>query len=230
MVDCAEPLHLWGALEQQSSYEWYVGRRGGLHEMYEHYRQLLQVLCGPDGTTIGTHLVLKSPHHTFHLPSIASAFGPKLSVFIWLHRQPVSVVGSCCSMNLHFREYMSAGFESPATLGARTLERLAACITKAMADRAVLEAAGHTFVDIRYDDLMADAVGVIRKLYATVGLQFEEEFGRRIEGHLAEGRAARQKGGGAGGGGRGHSYSLEMFGLSKEDVEAAFATYMRKYL
>ena len=21
----------------------------GLHEMYEHYRQLLQVLCGPDG-------------------------------------------------------------------------------------------------------------------------------------------------------------------------------------
>jgi hypothetical protein len=43
MVDCAEPLHLWGALDQQEAYEWYVGRKGGLVEMYRHYRELLQV-------------------------------------------------------------------------------------------------------------------------------------------------------------------------------------------
>ena len=72
----------------------------------------------------------------------------KAGVFIWLHRDPQQVVGkesrgsfnrttspfsfskavtcagSCCSMNQEFREYMSADFESPKRIGARTLRRL----------------------------------------------------------------------------------------------------------
>ena len=226
MVDCAEPLHLWGALDQPETYKWYVGRTGGLVEMYRHYREMLQVLCSDAGTPVGSHLVLKSPHHTFHLPSIAEAFaagGP--SVFIWLHRNPSSVVGSCCSMNLHFREYMSADFESPSVLGRRTLTRLGACIRKATADRAGLEAAGHRFIDIRYDDFIADTVDTLRQLYKELGLSFTSEFAERVEAKLAADRAERSKGKGSS-----HSYSLEMFGLTKDDIEQEFGPYIKEYL
>lgn len=226
MVDCAEPLHLWGALDQPETYKWYVERTGGLVEMYRHYRELLQVLCSEAGTPVSSHLVLKSPHHTFHLPSIAQAFaagGP--SVFIWLHRNPSSVVGSCCSMNLHFREYMSWGFESPAVLGRRTLTRLGDCIRKAVADRATLEASGHKFIDIRYDEFIGDAVGTIRSLYKELNLNFTTEFAEAMDQKLAADEIER-----AAGQGSSHSYSLETFGLCKSDIHEEFGPYIKTYL
>ena len=38
MVDCAEPLHLWGALDQPQAYDWYTNRKAGMVEMYRNYR------------------------------------------------------------------------------------------------------------------------------------------------------------------------------------------------
>lgn len=228
MVDCAEPLHLWGALDQPETYQWYTGRTGGLVEMYRHYRELLQVLCSDRGTPVGSHMVLKSPHHTFHLPSIAKAFaaeGP--SIFIWLHRDPSSVVGSCCSMNLHFREYMSADFERPSVIGRRTLTRLGDCIRKATADRIELERAGHRFIDIMYDDFIADTVGTLEKLYAEVGLSFTSQFAARVEAQLAADKIKRSRSKKQG---STHSYSLEMFGLTKADIHREFDPYIKQFL
>ena len=228
MVDCAEPLHLWGALAQPETYQWYTRRDGGMVEMYRHYRELLQVLCSDHGTPVGSHLVLKSPHHTFHLPSIAEAFaaeGP--SVFIWLHRDPSSVVGSCCSMNLHFREYMSADFESPSVIGRRTLTRLADCIRNATRDRVALEQAGHRFIDIMYDDFIADTVGTLEKLYTELGLDFTSQFAARVKAQLAEDKIERSKNKQQG---SGHSYSLEMFGLTKADIQREFGPYVKQFL
>lgn len=211
MVDGAEPLHLWGALNQPDSYRWYTQRPGGLTPMYAHYRELLQVLCSPEGQPVDSHMVLKSPHHTFHMPSIAEAFGPDASTFVWLHRHPFSVVASCCSMNLHFREYMSADFESPATLGQRTLARLAECMRKALRDRAALEAAGHRFIDIHYDAFVADSVGTIRQLYQQLELPLETEFVEEIEAKLSADRARRQAAKHSK-----HTYTLEAYGITKE--------------
>jgi hypothetical protein len=128
-------------------------------------------------------------------------------------------------MNLNFREYMSADFESPAVLGRRTLTRLGDCIRKATADRAVLEQQGHMFIDIRYDELMADTIGVLQQLYSTLGLSFTADFGAKIKAQLAVDKATR-----GGGGGGGHSYSLEMFGLCKADIDAEFRVYTNTYL
>lgn len=221
MVDCAEPLHLWGALDQPSSYRWYLERKGGLPEMYINYRRLLQVLCSTDGHPVDSHLVLKSPHHTVHMPSIVEAFGPS-QVFIWLHRHPNDVVASCCSMNLNFREYMSSDFEQPAILGRRTLQRLGECMRKALKDREALARAGHRFIDIHYKDFVSDSIGVIRGLYNELGLAFEEDFAEKIEAKLAADAAKRRSDGRSG-----HKYCLDDFGLSDRDVRVEFASYLR---
>ena len=129
-------------------------------------------------------------------------------------------------MNLHFREYMSWDYESPAVLGRRTLTRLGDCIRKAMADRSVLEAAGgHKFIDIRYDEFIRDTVGTIRSLYKKLNLEFTEEFAEAMNAKLAADKVEREKGKGSS-----HSYSLETFGLCKSDIHQEFGPYITKYM
>ena len=125
-------------------------------------------------------------------------------------------------MNLHFREYMSAGFESPAALGRRTLTRLGDCMRKALKDRAAMLAggAGHRFVDIYYDDFVKDGAGTIRALYEQMGLPFEPAFESKIEAKLAADKVARSKKG------KSHNYSLDDFGLGEDDIQAEFAEYL----
>ena len=73
-------------------------------------------------------------------------------------------------------------------------------------------------IDIRYDDLVADPLAVIRRIYTKFGYRydaaFEQDVARVVESQRA---AARPR----------HSYTLEQFGLSRPQVIERSAEYLR---
>ena len=245
------PVFLWGAVDMAEAYAAYT--RSSMARQFADYRLLVQLLCferhaaaaagDGDGRHTHTHVVLKSPHHTFHLPSVAGAFPG--STLVWLHRDPRQVVGSCCSMNLVFREYTHPWFEAPAALGRRTLARLADAARAAARARAQLEAqaaraqqqaaaraAGKgggggknaaappcRFVDLYFKDLVRDPVGAVRGLYAAAGLAWRDDIGDAIRAHMGN-RAKPSHTAGK------HRYKLADFGLTDADVQEAFADYL----
>jgi hypothetical protein len=73
------------------------------------------------------------------------------------------------------------------------------------------------FADVWYDDLVADPLRTVQRVYASFGLRLSEAAADAM-------RALALGGGGSANGSRpAHRYTLADFGLSAEEVEAAFA-------
>ena len=220
------PVYLWGAVDMRDQYDAYVA--GSQQRQLRDYRHVVQLLCGDLWQQQDhTHTVLKSPHHTFHLPAAAAAFPG--ATMVWLHRHPREVVGSCCSMNLTFREYTCAGFESPRVLGRRVLQRLGDSVRAAIRARADLERGGGgggksrvQFVDVYYRDLVANPSKCVRNLYTALGLEWREELGAAIDAHMSDRRKPSHTRGR-------HRYAISDFGLCDADVELEFEAYLAKY-
>jgi omega-hydroxy-beta-dihydromenaquinone-9 sulfotransferase len=127
-------------------------------------------------------LVLKNPLHTFRLPTIRAAF-PAADV-IHLVRDPRTMVPSC----LHFwrRIAEAHGLQRPAGTGLEDrvissvlrMERRIEATWEAIPSR-------HRF-RARYEDLVADPMGVLRSLYAHFGWPGAAEAEPRWQARLAE--------------------------------------------
>jgi Sulfotransferase family len=229
-VDCALPeWYLWGAIDAPDAFDWYVN--GDMTAQYQNLERLIQVALFDDeeGDVANDkpqrdrscHLILESPHHTSKLPEIASVF-PEAK-FVWLHRDPVKSVGSCCSMNEAILDVTCARYVDPHVLGARTMERLALCLEKGARDREELERQGRMFVDVQYDDLMRDPLAALKAMYTKLGLDanFPAEFVRDVVDHTQNEKRQMWKE---------HRYSLDHFGLNEDAVRRRFAAYSARFL
>ena len=119
-------------------------------------------------------------------------------------------------MNLTFREYTCAAFESPGVMGRRVLRRLGDAVRAATRARAELQArsgakGGVHFVDVYYKDLVANPRSCVRRLYADLQLEWNEAIGDAIEAHVADRRRPSNTRGR-------HHYKLAHFGLSGGQV------------
>jgi hypothetical protein len=76
-------------------------------------------------------------------------------------------------------------------------------------------------IDIRFDDFMADELGVAERVYALAGEPFTEEARAAIGGYLSghqRGRLGNVE------------TSCEMFGLTQDDLRSRFAPYVERFL
>ena len=221
-LDCALPdWYLWGAIDAPEAFNWYVN--GDMTKQYENYKRFVRVVLDKnddENSLLSTNLWLKSPHHTFKLPELARVF-PEAK-FVWLHRDPVRSVGSCCSMNEAILDVTCPYFVNPRMLGERTLKRLSHCAKKGMLDRLELEKQGRVFVDIRYEDLKNDLIGTMKQMYKGLGLdsQFPDTFEKSL--HCYDNLTKSQA--------HAHRYQLSHFGLDKDRIEFEFQEYIEKYL
>lgn len=226
-VDCALPeWYLWGAVDAPEAFHWYVS--GDMTPMHRNYENLVRLLTYEDAHRY-QNLWLKTPHHTYKLPELAAAF-PEAK-FVWLHRDPVKSVGSCCSMNEAILDATCPRFVDPHVLGHRTLERLSICVKKGMRDRSELESKGRVFVDVNYDDFKKDALGEFKKMYRKLGLidNFPIEFESALSAASVGGAAtatlkAKDSNMPV------HRYSLAHFGLTESMVNREFRGYLQTYL
>jgi len=180
---------------------------------YRHYALQLRVLSGSLGP--GTRWALKSPSHLGHLDALFAAL-PGATVVV-CHRHPHEAVASYASL-VHALRRAYSDAASPAAIGRQALIRTATAMGRAMEVRDTI--GGAAIVDVSYRDLVDDPVGTVRSLYH----RSERAPGRVMEERIGEYVSAnpRHRHGP-------HHYDLAAFGLTGDEVDAAFGSYMERF-
>ncbi|MEJ2031737.1 MAG: sulfotransferase [Deltaproteobacteria bacterium] len=75
------------------------------------------------------------------------------------------------------------------------------------------------FIEIRYQDLVADPQGCVEGLYSKLGLAMSEEFRQALAAEAAKARNYKSR----------HRYSLEEYGLSKDQVYRELREVFEEY-
>ncbi len=187
--------------------------------MYRYFRRLVQLLLwqrpGPAAGPVPHHYLGKTPHHLENLPALLEVF-PGARV-VMTHRDPVKVVPSFCSMMAHGRRLFSDDVD-PVAIGRQIHQKQLAGVNGAMRARETLPA--DAFVDVRYEDLMADPMKEMRRIYDFLGLTLEP--GTAAAMNRWRGANPKDKRGS-------HRYRAEDFGLSGEALDRDFAPYREHY-
>jgi hypothetical protein len=179
-----------------------------LRELYAHYRlqvQHLQLFCR------GSHWVTKSSTHLHYYPVLRDVF-PDANV-VRLHRHPCQAVPSLCSLSASYRRIILANRLDPSELGETILDMFVDGMGRMVRSR---DAASRV-VDIRYDRLVADPLGVVRGIYRQFGYSYSAAFEQGMRQYVESQRAATRPR---------HLYSLEQFGLSRAAVVDRSAEYL----
>lgn len=133
-------------------------------------------------------IVLKSPPHTARIKALLELF-PKAR-FVHIVRDPYVVFPS--TINLWKRLYKDEGFQTPRYEGLEehvfdTLVRMYESFER---DRDLVPP-GH-FCEVRYEDLVADPIGQMQRVYEELGLGGFEEVRPAMTKHM-EGKAGYQR-------------------------------------
>jgi hypothetical protein len=175
---------------------------------FAHRKRVLQIL---QSTNPG-RWVLKMPSDSIFIRTLFAAF-PDAKV-IWTHRDPYATFASSMSMRGHSRPI----FNKDADIGY-------------MRERFPLQLALHLarplemsrerpadIYDLYYDDLVADPLAQMKKIYAWLGDAWTDATDTGMQGWLKanpQGRFGK------------HRYSLAQWGFTKQQLEPYFSDYLR---
>ena len=186
------------------------------HDQTPHYEYLARQLKAMQFLRGGRRWLLKSPQHLEQVPVLDRVFPGRIVVFT--HRDPVPVALSMIAMIT----YSARMHRTPVPvhqIAASWIDRLEQMLTALVRDRDTI--GPQRSVDIRFDDFMANELGVAEHVYALACEPFTEEARTAIAGYLAghqRGRLGNVE------------TSWEMFGLTEEGLRARFAPYVERFL
>jgi len=180
---------------------------------YEHLALQLKALQFLRG---GRRWLLKSPQHLEQLPLLGAVF-PGV-VVVCTHRDPVPVTLSMIAM-LTYTARMHRSPVPVQEIAASWVDRLELMLAALVHDRDVI--APERSIDVRFDEFMADELGVAEQLHALAGEPLTHEARAAMTNYLAahqRGRLGQI------------ATSAEMFGLDERDLRARFAPYVQRFL
>ncbi|MBY0288329.1 MAG: sulfotransferase [Mycobacteriaceae bacterium] len=183
-----------------------------MRETYTFHRQVLKLLqwhCPP------TLWHLKTPVHMFSLDALVEAY-PNAR-FLWSHRDPAKVLASVCSLIQYVRSW-SSDRDDAHELGAEQLQCWTEGVRRAMDFRKRF--GDNRFADVSFAELNTDPLGTLADSYGRLGLTFTDEARDRVR-EWADGHQPGSRGE--------HAYDLADYGLTREQVDEAFAAYLAKY-
>lgn len=166
-------------------------------------RRQMQAIKHPDSER---RWVGKSTGHALFGRGLVRAF-PDACV-VQLLRDPVEAVPSICSLAAALRSIFSDDVD-PRDMGPEALHMFGVAMDRNREMQTMPPPA--TFCEVRYEDLVTDPIGVVRRIYDAAGLAFTGELERRLELYVRE---HPQHAGGV------HRYSPEQFGLTVERIRA----------
>ncbi|MEW6250179.1 MAG: sulfotransferase [Planctomycetota bacterium] len=129
----------------------------------------------------GKRPVLKNPCNTGRLELLLELFPDARIVHI--HRHPHDVYRS----NVHFAREAHCLFQLQDPLAGHTYTDRFLSAYAAMESncyRVAAELPANRFVDVRFEDLEADPLGQIARIYAQLELEFDQRFRQRLESYL----------------------------------------------
>jgi hypothetical protein len=173
---------------------------------YHRHRRNLELIGGNDP---GRRWVLKNPSHLFALDALLAVYPD--AIVVQTHRDPRAVIGSVCSLNAVASEGWSTIY-SGQVLGRAQLSLWSRGLRAFRAARSRHDPAH--FIDVRYEDFVADPIGTVDAVYSRAGLRLTGSARAAMAARHAESlRGARRPA---------HTYSLETFGLTPGEVNRAF--------
>ncbi|WP_067547265.1 sulfotransferase family protein [Nocardia crassostreae] len=172
---------------------------------YVRHRRNLQLI----GLGDSRRWVLKNPSHLFALDALMSVYPDAL--IIQTHRDPVTIVGSSCSLSEHAARGWSTTFTRE-RIGATQLELWSRGLREFTTARAKYNP--DQFLDIQFEDLRADPMGTVEKIYGQFGLEFTAPARAAMLSLDEESKSGDRK--------PAHRYSLADYGLTEDQVKAEF--------
>ncbi|MDT2010077.1 sulfotransferase [Rhodococcus opacus] len=176
---------------------------------YQRHKKNLQLIGLPDRDR---RWVLKNPSHLFALDELLAVYPDAL--IIQTHRPPRTIVPSVCSLAEQATEGWSEKFRG-SVIGESQLELWARGLEQFTAARAEHNPA--QFIDVDYQDFVADPLGTVEGIYTHFGLDLSAPAQGAMEAMHAESRSGDRR--------PSHKYTLEEFGLTAEQVDERFANY-----
>ena len=178
---------------------------------YRYLKLLLQVL---QWQRPGQRWVLKTPAHLEHLDILLAVF-PNARV-IQTHRDPQRTTASFSSMLAHGFGVFSDDVDAQG-IARDWLKRNANMVEAAWQVR---QQNPDAFIDVSYYDLMQDPMSQVERIYAFAGLELDNAARQAMDNSRQSNRQNRH--------GK-HSYTLEEFGLSRDEVESSYARYRKRF-
>ncbi len=198
---------------QIPSYTMWMGTRDWT-PLYVRHRRLLQLL---QWRRPAQRWVLKAPSHLNHLRELFTAY-PDARVVI-THRDPLQVLGSLSNLMASLRWTRSDHVDHPALVAGIAFGH-AYLGDQVMKQRDSSVLPDGQILDVRYCDLVADPIAVLRRIGDWLGAP----FGGRAEAAVREWIARRPKDRHGT-----HEYSFADTGLDLATERARHAEYQRRY-
>jgi len=179
---------------------------------YDYYKRALQLL---QSGGVRKRWTLKAPNHAMHLDQLVRVLpGARI---VLLHRDPVSVVTSACSLITTL-----TGTFSDADHKAYIAEQWTGMLARSVDAIEKFRAARPDVLiaDVRYADLMADPIAAMRRVYGQFGDTIEGQPEEAMRVHIAsrpQGKHGK------------HSYGVSEFGLDAGAIMERFKPYIQKY-
>lgn len=181
---------------------------------YRQHRDILQQLQWRCPTR---QWILKAPAHLYGIAALFAVY-PDAGVVL-THRDPLAVAASVASLHTVLRGTFSDGAD-PHEIGDEVCRRWAEGINRALRVRDSGAVPAERFVDVMYDDLLRDPIGVVHRVYAHFGRSLSPAAEERMRRFLAAHPKDRF--------GR-HRYSLEQFGLDPDRVRRDYRDYRERF-
>ena len=206
-------LHLSTTFNLPSYMEWV--RANDHTAAYEWHKSVLQVLQ----SECPGQWQLKSPVHLIDPFALAEVYPD--ARFVLTHRDPVNVIASACNLvRVLAGTFTDADWNS--YIRETWPEVIATLLDNQNAFRDAQIAAGRSdaFVDIAYSNLVSDPISTVASLYEQLGETFTSDAEAAMRAHSAEHKKDRFGS---------HSYSLEDWGLSRDELTERVQPYLTRY-
>jgi len=180
---------------------------------HRYYKQQLQILSW---RSPGEPWILKNPGHLLGVDAILSTFPDARIVHI--HRHPRQVMGSLCSLQ---GNVLNLWREHPLTdkeVGEIVLNRWQLPLQRLMNVRATADS--RRFFDVQYSDFVADPLSVMHQIHDYFDEPPAPETWQRMQQWVADNPQHKHGE---------HSYTLETFGLTPNQVDRKFADYIEYF-
>lgn len=147
-------------------------------------------------------ILLKSPSHTARVRELTDLFGAERVRYVHISRDPRAVVASNLSMLRRAQVYHLHAAPDAETIRRGLADELVATEEKYRREAVQAASGGARVSEVRYQDLVADPMGEMRRVHGELGLDWTPAVEAGLARYLhtvADYRAATPAGGGAGG-------------------------------
>lgn len=205
-----------GSMNVPGYLRWHLAQDGrATYADHARWLRFLQWQKRLRGEAVGP-FVLKAPHHMVHLDQLLGRY-PGATI-VQTHRDPLDTLPSLASMALELRR-LTSDIVHPSECADYALTTARCRLERTDAVRKAT--GGKRFLDIWFGDLVTDALAVVERIYAAVGLSLPADTRDRMARYVTEnGRDRRPP----------HGYTLAQFGLDAEAIRREFAAYRESYV